>query len=81
MQLRTLIDRPTILSLVYYDCVGICPQILSSVSDVIEKMGLELGKDYRVLTVSFNDQDRPYFACSAGVTAARRAQPPTNQEA
>ncbi|MFZ4521108.1 MAG: SCO family protein [Bacteroidales bacterium] len=59
VQLKSLITKPTILSLVYYDCPGICPQLLSGVSDVIEKMGLELGKDYQVITVSFNYDDTP----------------------
>jgi len=59
VQLKSLITKPTILSLVYYDCPGICPMLLSGVSDVIEKMGLELGKDYQVITVSFNDDDTP----------------------
>jgi protein SCO1/2 len=59
VQLKSLITKPTILALVYYDCPGICPQLLSGVSDAIEKMGLELGKDYQVITVSFNDYDTP----------------------
>jgi protein SCO1/2 len=59
VQLKSLITKPTILALVYYDCPGICPQLLSGVSDVIEKMGLELGKDYQVITVSFNNNDTP----------------------
>ncbi|MCX6306135.1 MAG: SCO family protein [Bacteroidetes bacterium] len=57
--LLPLITKPTILSLVYYDCPGICPQLLSGISDVIEKLGLELGKDYQVITVSFNYDDTP----------------------
>jgi protein SCO1 len=59
VRLKSLITKPTILSLVYYDCPGICPQLLSGLSDVIEKMGLELGKDYQVITISFNDNDTP----------------------
>ena len=59
VQLKSLINKPTILTLVYYDCPGICPQLLSGVSDVIEKIGLELGKDYQVITVSFNYDDTP----------------------
>lgn len=59
VQLKSLITRPTILVLIYYDCPGICPMILSSVSDVIENMGMEMGKDYQVVTVSFNDNDTP----------------------
>ena len=59
VQLTSLITKPTILVPVYYDCPGICPQLLSGVSDAIEKMGLELGKDYQVITFSFNDNDTP----------------------
>lgn len=59
VQLKSLITKPTILSLVYYDCPGICPQLLSGVSDVIENIGLELGKDFQVITVSFNSDDTP----------------------
>jgi len=57
--LREIIKRPTILSLVYFDCPGICSPLLDGVSDVIEHMGMELGKDYQVLTVSFNYKDTP----------------------
>ena len=59
VQLKSLITKPTILSLIYYDCPGICPAIQSGVSEVIEKMGLILGKDYQVITVSFNSLDTP----------------------
>jgi protein SCO1/2 len=59
VQLKSLITKPTILVLVYYDCPGICPELLAGVSDVIEKIGLELGKDYQVITVSFNYNDTP----------------------
>jgi protein SCO1/2 len=57
--LKSLVNKPTILSLVYYDCPGICPALLTGVSEVVEKMGLELGKEYQIITVSFNDLDTP----------------------
>jgi len=59
VNLKSLVTKPTILSLVYYACPGICPQLLSGISDVIERIGLELGKDYQVITVSFNYDDTP----------------------
>jgi protein SCO1/2 len=59
VQLKSLVTKPTILSLVYYDCPGICPALLTGVSEVVEKMGLQLGKDYDIITVSFNDLDTP----------------------
>ncbi len=59
VEMISLINKPTILALVYYDCPGICPALLTGVSDVVEKMGMELGKDYQIITVSFNDRDTP----------------------
>jgi protein SCO1/2 len=59
VDLKSLVTRPTIFVLIYLDCPGICPQILSSVGDVIEKMGMEMGKDFQVITVSFNPDDTP----------------------
>lgn len=59
VSLREIINKPTILTLVYFDCPGLCSPILDGVSEVIEKMDLELGKDYQVLTISFNTQDTP----------------------
>jgi protein SCO1/2 len=59
VSLRDVINKPTILTLVYFDCPGLCSPLLDGVSDVIEKMDLELGKDYQVVTISFNTQDTP----------------------
>jgi protein SCO1/2 len=64
VNLRSVITKPTILVLVYFDCPGICPAILSGVSDVVEKLGLELGKEYQIVTVSFNPADTPEKAVS-----------------
>lgn len=57
--LGEIITKPTILTLVYFDCPGLCSPLLDGVSDVIEKMDMELGKDYQVVTVSFNTSDTP----------------------
>jgi len=57
--LKELIKRPTILALIYFDCPGICPMILASVSNVVRKMDMQLGKDYQIVTVSFNPLDNP----------------------
>lgn len=57
--LKDLIKHPTILALIYFDCPGICPQLLSSVANVVRKMDMQLGKDYQIITVSFNPLDTP----------------------
>jgi len=57
--LRQLITKPTILSFVYFDCPGLCSPLLEGVGTVIQKSDLQLGKDYQVITISFNFRDTP----------------------
>lgn len=59
VRLKDLITQPTILSLIYYNCRGICPMILSGVTDAIETTDMKLGSDFRVITVSFDPTDSP----------------------
>lgn len=60
--LRQLIDKPTILSFVYFDCPGLCSPLLEGVGTVISKTDFILGKDYQVITISFNFRDTPQKA-------------------
>ncbi len=60
--LGQLINKPTILSFVYFDCPGLCSPLLEGVGNVIQKTDLELGKDYQVITISFNFRDTPQKA-------------------
>ena len=41
--LRQLINKPTILSFVYFDCPGLCSPLLEGLGDVIQKTDLTLG--------------------------------------
>ncbi|HZK69001.1 MAG TPA: SCO family protein, partial [Paludibacter sp.] len=59
VSLRQLITKPTILSFVYFDCPGLCSPLLEGVGNVIQKSDLKLGKDYQVITISFNFRDTP----------------------
>lgn len=60
--LKQLINKPTILSFVYFDCPGLCSPLLDGVGDVIKKTNMQLGKDYQVITISFNYRDTPQKA-------------------
>lgn len=59
VEIGSLINKPTILLFVYFDCPGICPALLSGTADVLERLDMKLGKDYEVVTVSFNPADSP----------------------
>lgn len=59
VSLRDLIIKPTILMFVYFDCPNLCSPLMDGVADVISKLDLTLGKDYQVITISFNTSDTP----------------------
>ena len=52
--LQNIIDKPTILNLVYFRCPGTCSPLMWGVSKFIEEVDLKLGQDYQVLTISFD---------------------------
>ncbi len=59
VSLGELINKPTILSFVYFDCPGLCSPLLSGISEVVENLDMELGDEYQVITISFNTKDTP----------------------
>jgi len=60
--LGQLINKPTALSFVYFDCPSICGPFQAGISDVISKVDMTLGKDYQVILISFNPLDNPMKA-------------------
>ena len=59
MTLDELVDRPTVIVLVYYKCPGICPLLLNGTTEVLSKLQLNPGVDYNVVTISFDETDTP----------------------
>ena len=57
--LGSMITRPTILSFVYFDCPGLCSPLLDGIAQVVSKMDMSLGKDFDIITISFNTKDTP----------------------
>lgn len=51
--------QPVVLSLVYYNCPMLCPRVLSALTTSLRRMTLAPGKDYQVITVSFDPKDTP----------------------
>ncbi len=49
--------RPTILTLNYSDCPGLCSTQLSGLASGMKGMKLDAGSDYRVLTVSIDPEE------------------------
>jgi protein SCO1 len=59
LTLGQLVDKPTILMFNYYSCPGICPVLLNSMVTVVNQIQLEPGKDFRLISVSFDPSDTP----------------------
>ena len=62
VRLKDLIDKSAILTLVYYHCSHICPQMLFGLSGALSRLDLVPGRDYRVITLSFDNSDTPLDA-------------------
>ncbi|MBF0625149.1 MAG: SCO family protein [Magnetococcales bacterium] len=55
---RELLGKPLVLVLSYYTCDGSCSAVNGEVKALLEQVKrLEMGKDYRVLTLSFDKND------------------------
>lgn len=57
LQTKDLLGVPTVLSLVYFRCPGICTPLMDGLANVIKKTDLTIGEDYQVITVSFNPRE------------------------
>lgn len=62
VRLGDCLDKPTILTLVYFHCPTICKPLLTNVADVVERTDIKPGKDYNLITVSFDEYDNPETA-------------------
>lgn len=60
--LGELVDRPTLVSLVYYTCPSVCRPLLDEVTTMLGKLqsvDMQPNRDYRMITVSFDASDSP----------------------
>lgn len=56
--LKNVLDKPAILNLVYYECAGTCSPLMFGVSKFIDELDLVPGKDYEVITISFDPSEK-----------------------
>lgn len=55
-------NKPLVLTLVYYDCPMLCTEVLNGLLKAMNDIILQVGKDFDVLTVSFNPKETPPLA-------------------
>src|ERR1700691_166737 len=54
--------KPLILNLVYYQCPMLCGEVLSGLEIALRVLKFDVGKEFEVLTVSFDPKETPQMA-------------------
>jgi protein SCO1/2 len=54
--------KPVILNLVYYNCPMLCGEVLSGLESALRVLKFDVGKEFDVLTVSFDPRETPDMA-------------------
>ena len=67
-------NKPVILSLVYYNCPMLCGEVLSGLEHSLRMMKLDVGKDFDVITVSFDPRETPEMAAKKKAEYLKRYQ-------
>ncbi len=56
--------RPVILSLIYYTCPMLCTTTENGLLEAVKQLKFDVGKEYEILTVSFDPSDKPTDAAA-----------------
>jgi protein SCO1/2 len=54
--------KPVILNLVYYQCPMLCSEVLSGLESALRVLKFDVGKEFDVLTISFDPRETPDMA-------------------
>ncbi len=57
-------QKPVILTLVYYECPMLCTQVLNGLTSTLGVLKFDVGKEFNVLTVSFDPRETPQLAAA-----------------
>jgi protein SCO1 len=69
--------RPIILSLVYYKCPMLCDLVLNGMLRAMRTISLDAGKDFEVVTVSFDPRETPALAYAKKASYIEKYRRPT----
>jgi protein SCO1/2 len=56
--------RPVVLTLVYYECPMLCTLTLNSLSSALATLSFDVGREFDVVTVSFDPREKPPLAAA-----------------
>src|SRR5262249_26327532 len=72
--------RPLILTLNYYTCPMLCGEVLTGLTSAMKVLTFNLGKDYDIVTVSFDSRDTPEIARTKKAQYIRRYNRPGTEK-
>jgi protein SCO1/2 len=64
--------KPVVLTLVYYECPMLCNQVLNGTVGAFQALSFSAGKEFEVVTVSFDEREGPELAARKKETYLRR---------
>jgi protein SCO1/2 len=68
--------RPVVLVFAYFDCPMLCTLVINGLSSALGVMSLNPGKDFEIVTVSFNPRDTPASATAKKAAYLERYRRP-----
>lgn len=68
--------KPVVLSLVYYECPSLCTMTLNGLVSAMNAVSFDAGKEYDVVTVSFEPRETPALAAAKKEAYLKRYQRP-----
>jgi protein SCO1/2 len=73
-------SKPVVLSLVYYECPMLCTLTLNGLSSALAVLTFEVGREFEVVTVSFEPKETPKLAAAKKAAYLRRYGRPGTSE-
>lgn len=77
VNLKQLVDRPTLVVPVFYNCRNVCNMMLGGLSAVLPQVKLDPGVDYNVVTFSFDPTETAEMAARSKKTFMTAMQAPS----
>lgn len=69
-------SKPVVLALVYYDCPMLCTEVLNGMTSSFRVLKFDVGKEFNVVTVSFDPKEGPQLAAAKKKTYLGRYDRP-----
>lgn len=76
VELGQLVDRPTLMVPVFYNCRNVCNFLLGRMATILPQVKLNPGEDYNIVTFSFDPVETPEMAARSKKTFFTAMQAP-----